>query len=113
MRAVVRQVLEEAGHTVVEATDAEAAIATMQSARFGLVFCDLNMPGMDGVEFVRRLRNDPALKDHRFTPVAIITTEREGARKDAGREAGASAWVAKPIQPELLLDVVNRLCPAE
>lgn len=113
MRAVMRQVLEEGGHSVVEANDAEAALASLQTGRYRLILCDLNMPGMDGIEFVRQVRNEPAFKEHRFTPVAIITTEREGPRKDAGREAGASAWVAKPIQPDILLDVVNRLSPAD
>ncbi len=113
MRAVIRQVLEEGGHAVEEATDAESAIGRLQAARFRLILCDLNMPGMDGVEFVRKVRTEPTLKDHRFTPVAIITTEREGPRKEAGKEAGASAWVPKPIQPQVLLDVVNRLSPPE
>lgn len=110
MRAVVRQVLEGAGHAVEEAADAETGLDRLLEGRFKLILCDLNMPGIDGAEFVRRLRNDALFKDHRFTPVAIMTTEREGGRKDAARDAGASAWITKPLQPEILVEVVARLC---
>lgn len=72
-----------------------------------LVLTDLNMPGMDGIELVRRVRSMPP--PVRFVPVVVLTTETQRAKKEEARKAGATAWVTKPFTPEGLEAVIARL----
>jgi two-component system chemotaxis response regulator CheY len=94
-----------AGYEVVTAARADEAVAKAAGARFDMVITDLNMPGMDGIELIRSLRARP---DYRFVPIIMLTTESQEARKQEGREAGASGWVVKPFSPDRLLAVVRR-----
>jgi two-component system chemotaxis response regulator CheY len=72
-----------------------------------LIISDVNMPGMDGISFVKAVKLLPAYK---FTPIIMLTTESDEARKREGQAAGARAWVVKPFLPEQLLNAVQRLC---
>ena len=74
-----------------------------------LAICDVNMPVMDGIEFVRAARKRP---DARFMPIIMLTTESRESRKQEGQMAGAKAWVVKPFRPEQILDAVAKLMPA-
>ncbi len=105
MRAVVRFTLESAGYQAIEASDGEEAIARL-SQDVRLVLTDLNMPRMDGIELVRRIRANPEL---RGLPIVMLTTESQEMRKQAGRAAGATAWIVKPFKPEQLLAVVRKV----
>jgi len=71
-----------------------------------LYIVDINMPQMDGLEFLRRLRNDLGVID---TPALVISTEGEESDQVAAREAGANAYLRKPWTPEQLLSTVNGL----
>jgi two-component system, chemotaxis family, chemotaxis protein CheY len=62
---------------------------------------------MDGLTFLKTLRTQAA---HKFTPVIMLTTESQEAKKAEGKAAGARAWITKPFQPTQLVDAVNRLC---
>lgn len=64
----------------------------------------LNMPNMDGLELIKKVREEGK---HRFTPIVMLTTESSEEKKKAGREAGASGWIVKPFKPEQLLKVVK------
>jgi two-component system, chemotaxis family, chemotaxis protein CheY len=68
-----------------------------------LCICDVNMPVMDGISFIREFR-----KIDKFTPVLVLTTESEQDKIKAGKEAGASGWIVKPFQPTELLGVVEK-----
>ena len=106
LRQVVGISLRQAGYDVIEGRDGVDALAKCRGQKIHLVVCDVNMPNMDGIEFVRTFK---ALPDYRFTPVIMLTTESGQAKKDAGREAGAKAWVVKPFTPEVLLGAVQKL----
>ena len=106
-RTVVKMALGKAGYGVVEAGDGKDALAKLAGTRVNLIVCDVNMPNMDGLTFLRQMRNLPACK---FTPVIMLTTESQDAKKAEGRAAGARAWITKPFQPSQLVDAVNRLC---
>jgi len=69
------------------------------------VITDLNMPDMDGIELIKKLR---AMPDYRFTPIIMLTTESQELKKQEGRQAGASGWIVKPFSPEQLLGVVKK-----
>lgn len=106
-RAVMRSALEGAGYTVVEAADGVEAQGRLNGV--SLVICDINMPRLDGMGFLKSLRANTTT---RFTPLVFMTTESREERKVAGRALGATAWVTKPCSPSKLVDVARRLCTA-
>ena len=109
IRALMRLVLEQAGHQVFEAHDGEDAYEMLDGRPLDLILCDLAMPRMDGMSFLRLLRHHPR---YRSTPLALVTTETRPERRAEARSAGAQAYLAKPVRPALLLEAVQRLCPA-
>jgi two-component system chemotaxis response regulator CheY len=107
MRMVVGIALKGAGYAVLEGRDGNDALAKLTGQKVHLIISDVNMPGMDGISFVKAVKLLPAYK---FTPIIMLTTESNEARKREGQAAGARAWVVKPFQPEQLLNAVQRLC---
>lgn len=108
MRDMVGFTLRGAGYEVIEAEDGARALTALTGAPVDLVITDINMPNMDGVTLVTRLRAMPAFKS---TPILILTTEGGEDKKAAGRAAGATGWIVKPFAPEKLLQVVAKVCP--
>lgn len=109
MRDMVGFTLRKAGFDVIEAEDGQRALAVLEKSPVDLVITDINMPNMDGITLVGRLRGLPAF---RSTPILILTTEGGEDKKAQGRAAGATGWIVKPFEPEKLLQVVNKVCPA-
>jgi len=106
MRQMITFTLKGANFEVLEAADGVEALEVAQGRRVSLVITDVNMPRMDGITLVRRLR---ALPEFRFTPILVLTTEADAAMKQKGKEAGATGWIVKPFSPEKLLDVVSKV----
>ncbi len=106
LREVVGISLRTAGYDVVEACDGRDALGKLNGSRFHLMICDVNMPLMDGITFVRHVKQLPA---HRFVPIIMLTTESRESRKVEGQLAGAKAWVVKPFRPEQMLNAVSKL----
>lgn len=104
LRQVVGMVLTNAGFEVSEACDGREAVSKLGSKRFSLVISDVNMPGMDGLTFLRVLKNHP---DHKFTPVVMLTTETNETKQKQGKDAGVKAWLIKPFRPDSLLKTVS------
>ena len=75
-------------------------------AEFDLVFCDLNMPNLDGIGLIRALRALPSCK---FIPIVMLTTESQAEKKQEGKSAGATGWIVKPFKPEQLIAVVKKV----
>lgn len=107
LRQLVRMSLQSAGYDVVEADDGSTALTKLDGRKLHLAVCDVNMPKLDGISFVKQAR---AKTDYRFLPVIMLTTENQEARKLEGKAAGAKAWIVKPFQPAQLLDAVAKLC---
>jgi two-component system chemotaxis response regulator CheY len=106
LRQVVGIALKGAGYDVIEACDGKDALARLKGQKIHLVISDVNMPNMDGISFVKALKQDPAYK---FTPVIMLTTEAGDSKKQEGQAAGARAWVVKPFQPAQMLAAVAKL----
>ena len=107
LRTVVRLALVRAGYDVLEAGDGNEGLAQLDKAgRVNLIVSDVNMPNMDGITFVTQVKQHSR---HKFTPVIMLTTEGQDARKEQGRAAGAKAWIVKPFNPPQLLDAVSKL----
>ncbi len=109
LRRVVNLALTAAGYDVVEAgdgLDGLKKLAELGDRKVHLIISDVNMPRMDGIEFVTQLKQKNAFK---FTPVIMLTTEGDDEIKMAGKAAGARAWIIKPFNPEQMLNAVSKL----
>ena len=107
LRTVVKIALVRAGYDVLEAGDGKEGLTQLDKAgKVNLIVSDVNMPNMDGITFVTEVKKHPR---HRFTPVIMLTTEGQEAKKEQGRAAGAKAWITKPFNPPQLLDAVSKL----
>ena len=107
MRRVIGIALKGAGYDVLEGCDGKDALGKLTGQKVHMIISDVNMPVMDGIAFLRAVKQMPAYK---FTPVIMLTTESGEAKKREGQAAGARAWVVKPFQPEQLIGAVQRLC---
>jgi two-component system chemotaxis response regulator CheY len=105
MRKMVAAVLAGAGYQVSEAGDGAEALEAAKVRQFDLVVTDHNMPVMDGVTLVQELRRLPA---YDAVALIVLSTEVDPALKQKGREAGATGWMAKPFDPQRMLDIVGK-----
>lgn len=106
IRQLTTQALEAAGHEVLTAENGESGVAVARQQSLDLVLTDFNMPIMNGVELTRQIRS---LALHQKTPILLVTTESQLAKKEQAKSAGATGWVVKPIPPQRLLDVVSKV----
>ncbi len=106
MRQMVRATLQSAGYDVVEAADGQEALEIARGKAVDLVICDVHMPRMDGITLVHELR---ALPTYRLTPLLLLTTESSQDKKLEGKRAGATGWIVKPFNPEVLLDTLKKV----
>jgi two-component system chemotaxis response regulator CheY len=106
VRQVLGILLKTAGFDVIEAGDGKEALALLTGQKLHLIISDVNMPNLDGIGFVRAVKQLPQYK---FTPIIMLTTESQEVKKREGQAAGAKAWVVKPFTPEQMLKAVERL----
>jgi CheY-like chemotaxis protein len=106
IRELLRIHLSAAGYEVMLAENGIAAGYAVLRKRPDLVISDVNMPHMDGFEFVAAMRAEPSLTD---IPVIFLTSEEEGS--DRGRLLGAVGYATKPIMADRLLSLVARHLP--
>jgi two-component system chemotaxis response regulator CheY len=106
IRQVVSMTLKGAGYDVIEGCDGKDALSKLDGRKVHLIISDVNMPNMDGITFLKNVKQLPAYK---FTPVIMLTTEAGEGKKEEGRAAGAKAWVVKPFQPAQMLAAVSKL----
>jgi two-component system chemotaxis response regulator CheY len=110
MRKIVNRSLRQAGlefDTVLEAGDGQAALDILANEKPDIILSDINMPNMDGLEFLKNKANDPSIKE---IPVVMVTTE--GGSEDMvsqARDLGAAGCVKKPFTPDQVNDVLGPL----
>ena len=107
-RLIATRALKAAGYKVIEAVNGKAALSLLDARSVSMVVCDLSMPIMDGIAFVKAAK---ALPNHRLMPVLMLTVADDEEQLEKGRNAGVDAWMTKPFNPSVLVDAVNRLCP--
>ncbi len=105
LRQMLTFSLRTGGYQVVDAIDGIDGLAKAKATQFDLVLTDQNMPNMDGLTFIRSLRELPA---YRQVPILMLTTESSPEMKNKGRAAGANGWLVKPFDPNRLLEVVGK-----
>ena len=106
MRQMVKFTLTEEGYDVEEAVDGKDGVDKVSDVNPELIITDINMPNMNGIELIEAVRKTDAYK---FTPIIVLTTESEQSKQDAGKKAGASAWLIKPFTPEQLIETVKKV----
>ena len=95
------------GLTCIEATDGVDALRKLAApAQFDIILTDINMPIMDGLKLVKRVRTDPVHKD---VPIVIITTESAEEDRQRALSLGANAYITKPIQAPQVIAKVKEL----
>lgn len=109
VREEVAEVLSEAGYLVVEAEDGMDALAKLAvTADIGLVVSDINMPKLNGLEMIERIKSDGL---HPGLPVVMLTSEGQPALIARAKKAGAKGWIVKPFKRELLVAAIRKLLP--
>jgi len=105
VRQQVGLALSQAGYQVVEAVDGVDAISKVD-ASINMLICDVNMPRMNGLEMLEKLRTDARWAS---LPVVMLTTEGQPGLIERAKKAGAKGWIIKPFKAELLVAAVQRL----
>ena len=109
MRKIVERCLRQSGiaiATVYEAANGAEALAILDKSSMDVIFCDINMPIMGGLEFIRRLKDVPKARN---VPIVMITTEGGEAHVVEALSSGARGYIRKPFTPEQMRDQVTPL----
>ncbi|MBL8682969.1 MAG: response regulator [Myxococcales bacterium] len=91
---------------VVEADDGVDALRKLTTAKFDLIITDINMPVLDGLKLVKKIRSDEVHKD---VPIMIVTTEGSAEDRQRALQLGANAYITKPIQAPQVIAKVKEL----
>ena len=113
MRKIVERSLRQAGLeslVVIEASSGVEGIEALKARRVDLILSDINMPAMDGLEFVRQIRSQQLAAG---VPVVMITTESSEEHVRQAIEAGAMGYIRKPFTADQVKHKVLSLVPAE
>jgi len=101
--------LEAVGLIIETADDGVKALAKLKGGlKPDMVITDINMPNMNGIELIQNIR---ALPSFRFTPILVMTTESQQAKRDEAKKLGATGWVVKPTTPAVLLNIIKQVLP--
>jgi len=109
IRQLVSLTLEAAKYEVLTAEDGRDALSKVPTFQPNLIICDVNMPNMNGIDFVKAMKSEAAYDEFKFIPIVMLTTESSEQKKNEGQVAGAKAWMVKPFLPERLLAVVEKI----
>lgn len=105
VRQQVAKALTQAGFQVTHATDGADALEKLErTPAICLVVCDVNMPRMNGIEFLQTL-----FKGGKQVKVVMLTTEGQPSLIETAKSYGAKAWIVKPFKAELLVAAVQKL----
>jgi two-component system chemotaxis response regulator CheY len=106
VRKMISFTLKQHGYEVVEAVNGTEALRKLKEEKIDMLITDINMPELDGIDLVRKVRDNPSYK---FIPIIILTTEAQAGKKEEAKAAGATGWIVKPFRPEQLAAVVRKV----
>ena len=107
-RMIVRDLLKRTSYNLIEAHDGEAGVAMALERVPDLILMDIQLPKISGMEAMRRIRANPATAQ---TPMVAITSFALSGDDQKAKEAGATAYLAKPYSPFDLLKLIRKLLP--
>ena len=105
---IVRQLLSRTSYRLIEAVDGEQGVATAHNELPDLILMDIQLPKLSGLEATRQLRADPKTA---HIPIIVITSFALSGDSEKAKDAGASAYLAKPYSPRELLRMIRNLAP--
>ena len=109
MRSLVASIVESMeDHSVRQSSCGFEALRHMSQDRFDMIITDINMPDINGLEFLSYVRKNPLYKR---TPLGIISTERSEKDRERGLSLGANEYLFKPFEPEELVQVIKKYLP--
>lgn len=106
MRDMLMLALSNAGFQVIQAVDGVHGLEVLGNSDPDVIITDINMPRMDGFGVIESVRRDERF---RGTPILVLTTESDAAKKERARAAGATGWIVKPFSPEKLVSAIRRV----
>ncbi|MBF0395207.1 MAG: response regulator [Desulfobacterales bacterium] len=108
IRKMVQYSLQPKGHTMVLAEDGVDGFEKLEEEEegFDIIILDINMPRMDGLEFLKKIQQSPSYSS---IPVIILTTEGQNADKDKAFKLGAKGYFVKPFKPNELLQGIEKI----
>ncbi len=107
MRRIVKNILKQLGYeNIDEAEDGVQAYSKLKNGGFGFVVSDWNMPNMDGIELLKKVRSDPELKD---MPFLMVTAEAEKEKVVEAIKAGVNNYIVKPFTAEVLKEKMDKI----
>ena len=106
LRQVVSIALSGEGYLVLQAKDGLDGLSMLDGRKVHLIISDVNMPNMNGIDFVKQLKTLPKYK---FTPVIMLPTENQQYLMEESRKAGAKAWMVNPFKPDEMLQAVGKI----
>lgn len=106
VRQMVTLTLSAAGYRVLEASDGADGYAKATANQVDAVITDLNMPVMNGLDFIRKYRGHPSSTG---VPIIFLTTESDDGLKGQAKAAGATGWMVKPFKQDQLLSVIRKV----
>lgn len=104
-RSRVADMLTKGGHSVVQAADGVEALECLSREPCPIVLCDIEMPRMGGLEFLREVRSR---SEHANIKVVMLTASSRKNEIEQARAGGADGWLVKPMQPPTLLSMIAR-----
>lgn len=108
---LIKELLRRKGHTITAVTNGEAAVKAMEEGCFDLILTDIHMPGMDGIEATRAIRELETRQGRARTPIIALTADVLETGRRACREAGMDGFLTKPIEPKQLDDMFKAFFP--
>lgn len=109
VRKMVEFTLKAKGFSMVSASDGVEALERLDEEQFDAIILDINMPRMNGLEFLEKLKQDDARAS---IPVIMLTTEGQEEDRNKSISLGATAYIVKPFKPTQLLNLVAEVLPA-
>lgn len=106
IREVVSFVLQKEGYTVLVGENGKDALKHLNGESIDLIITDLHMPEMDGIDFIKEVRQT---SDYKHIPILFLTTETSNEKKTEAKQEGATGWLEKPFQPDKLLKVLRKV----
>lgn len=106
IRNVTQKAAQEAGYDTVLAKDGQEGLTLLEQGGIDLIFSDVNMPIMGGLEMVEAIRSNDKFK---FIPIVMLTTESKPELKKKAQDLGVKAWLLKPFNKEKFLLVLSKL----
>jgi PAS domain S-box-containing protein len=110
---LIRELLRRRGHRITEVTTGNAAVKALSEGAFDLLLTDIHMPGMDGIEAARAIRKGEAEQGKPRTPIVALTADVLEDGKHSCQEAGMDGFLAKPVNPAELDEMLRTLFPGE